>query len=68
MFKYGAGRGADSRFVLILNVLLKMLDAESYQNAGNAVLEYAISTRDFGEWIASNKFKVIAAEHIWRIS
>ena len=45
-----------------------MLDAESYQNAGNAVLEYAISTRDFGEWIASNKFKVIAAEHIWRIS
>jgi hypothetical protein len=24
-----------------------MLDAQSYQNAGNAVLEYTTSTRDF---------------------
>ena len=27
--------------------LLKTLDAQNYQNAGNAVLEYATSTRDF---------------------
>src|SRR5208283_2461399 len=44
---YGAGRGADCRFVLILNKLLKTLDAQNYQNAGNAVLKYTIRTRDF---------------------
>jgi hypothetical protein len=32
--------------VMILNKLLKILDARNYQNAGNAVLEYATSTRD----------------------
>jgi len=41
------GGGADCRFILILNKLLKILDAQNYQNAGNAVLEYATSTRDF---------------------
>ena len=34
--------------MLILNKLLKIQDAQNYQNAGNAVLEYATSTRDFG--------------------
>ena len=33
----GAGRGADCLPVLILNKLLKMLDAQNYQNAGNAI-------------------------------
>ena len=33
--------------MLILNKLLKTLDAQNYQNAGNAVLEYATSTRNF---------------------
>ena len=37
---------ADFRYVLILNKLLKILDAQNDQNAGNAVLEYATSTRD----------------------
>jgi hypothetical protein len=40
------GRGSDCRFVLMLDRLLKMLDAQNYQNAGNAVLEYATSTRN----------------------
>jgi hypothetical protein len=40
------GGGSDCRFVLNLNKLLKILDAKNYQNAGNAVLEYATSTRD----------------------
>jgi len=35
--------------VLILNKLLKTLGAQNYQNAGNAVLEYATSTRDLRE-------------------
>ena len=39
-----SGRGADCLPVLILNKLLKMLDAQNYQNAGNAVLEYATRT------------------------
>jgi hypothetical protein len=43
----GDGRGACCRLILILNKLLKTLDAPYYQNAGNAVLEYATSTRDF---------------------
>src|SRR5208283_2269002 len=41
------GGGADCRFILILNKLLKTLDAQNYQNAGNAVLKYTIRTRDF---------------------
>lgn len=45
--RYGAGRGSDYRYLLILNKLLKILDAQNCQNAGNAVLEYATSTRDF---------------------
>jgi hypothetical protein len=40
------GGGSDFRFILIQNKLLKILDAKNYQNAGNAVLEYATSTRD----------------------
>ena len=39
--------GSDCRFMLILNKLLKILDAQNYQKAGNEVLEYATSTRDF---------------------
>ena len=34
--------------MLILNKLLKIPDAQNYQNAGNAVLEYTTSTRSFG--------------------
>jgi hypothetical protein len=37
----------DYLFVLILNKLLKFQGAQNNQNAGNAVLEYATSTRDF---------------------
>jgi hypothetical protein len=33
---------------LIINKLLKTIDAHTYQNAAYAVLEYATSTRDFG--------------------
>jgi len=40
--------GANICSVLIVNNLLKILDAENYQNAGNAVLEYATSTRSLG--------------------
>ena len=45
---YLCREGTDCLPVLILNKLLKMLDAQNYQNAGNAVLEYATSTRNFG--------------------
>jgi hypothetical protein len=38
--------GSDCHYVLILNKLLKMLDAQGFEYAGNAVLEYATSTRD----------------------
>src|ERR1017187_6047486 len=38
------GGGSDCRFVLILKKLLKILDALNFQNAGNAVLEYATGT------------------------
>jgi hypothetical protein len=38
------GGGTDSSGALILNKLLKILDAQNYQNAGNAVLEYATRT------------------------
>src|ERR1017187_10287858 len=37
--------GEDCRCVLILNKLLKMLDAQNLQNAGYGVLKYATSTR-----------------------
>ena len=41
------GGGADCWSILILNKLLKILDAQDFQYAGNAVLEYATSTQDF---------------------
>jgi hypothetical protein len=44
-FQVGAGRG-DCRYILIINKLLKLLDAQDYRDAGNAVLEYATSARD----------------------
>ena len=40
-------RGADCLLVLILNKLLKILDAQIGQNAAYAVPEYTTSTRDF---------------------
>ena len=40
------GGGSDCLPVLILNKLLKTQGAQNYQNAGNAVPEYATSTRD----------------------
>jgi hypothetical protein len=50
---------------LILNKLLKNKDARIVQNAGNAVLEYATSTRDlrrigfvFGRFVPSHDFPI----------
>ena len=38
--------GADSGGALILNKLLKILDAQNYQNAGNAVFTHVLHTRN----------------------
>jgi len=40
------GGGSDCRIALILNKLVKILDAQSYQNARNSVFGYVIGTRD----------------------